>query len=54
MPRTKKQKYYGVFSKNDNFLYGAFPLSKDGYKMAKIYINKIAPNNSKNYYIKQK
>jgi hypothetical protein len=54
MPRTKKQKYYAVYSKNDNFLHGAFPMSKDGYNMAKKYIIKIAANNRENFYIKKK
>jgi hypothetical protein len=53
MPRVKKQKYYGVYSKNDNFLYGVFPLSKDGHALAKKYINKIAANNKKIFYIKE-
>ena len=54
MPKTKKRKYYGVYSKNDNFLHGVFPITKDGFKLAQAYISKIAPKNKKNYYIEKK
>lgn len=50
--KTKKR-YYGIYSKNDNFLYGVFPLNKDGYKKAKNYILKISKN-KKDFYIKEK
>jgi hypothetical protein len=53
MPRTKKKKYYGVYSK-DNFLYGVFPFSKEGYVSAKNYINKLNPKTKKSYFIKEK
>jgi len=52
MPRVKKNKYYAVFSKTDNFLHGAFPFNKTGLKSAKKYISKISPKNKKNYFIK--
>jgi len=48
-----KNKYYGIYSKNGNFLYGVFPLNKDGYKKAKNYIAKISKNKNE-YYIKKK
>lgn len=48
-----KNKYYGIYSKNDNFLYGVFPLNKDGYEKAKKYISKISKNRN-DYYIKKK
>jgi hypothetical protein len=48
-----KNKYYGIYSKNDNFLYGVFPLSKDGREKAKNYISKISKNKN-DYYIKKK
>ena len=54
MPKIKRKKYYAIYSKNDNFLHGVFPLSKEGYKEAKIYIQKISTKNQKNFYIKQK
>lgn len=54
MPRTKRKKYYAIYSKNDNFLHGVFPLSKDGHKEAKTYIQKISPKNQKNFYIEEK
>jgi hypothetical protein len=48
-----KKKFYGIYSKNDNFLYGVFPFSKNGYIQAKEYINKKF-NKNKNFYIKNK
>lgn len=48
-----KKKYYGIYSKDDNFLYGVFPLNKDGYQKAKNYISKISKNKN-NFYIKEK
>jgi len=53
MPRTKKKKYYGVYSK-DNFLYGVFPFSKEGYNSAKKYANNLSPKNKKMYFVKEK
>jgi len=50
--KTKK-KYYGIYSKNDNFLYGVFPLNKEGYQKAKEYLYKI-DRTQKNFYIKRK
>jgi len=47
-----KHKYYAIFSKNDNFLYGVFPPSKEGLSKAKAHILKIDPSN-KNYKIKK-
>jgi len=47
-----KHKYYAVFSKNDNFLHGVFPPSKEGLLKAKAHILKIDPSN-KNYKIKK-
>ena len=38
--KPKKHKFYGIYSKNDNFLYGVFPFSKEGFKLAKNYIQK--------------
>jgi hypothetical protein len=49
----KKNKFYGIYSKEDNFLYGVFPFSKTGYIQAKEYINKKF-NKNKNIYIKKK
>jgi hypothetical protein len=53
MPKTKKKKYYGVYSK-DNFLYGVFPHSKEGYNSAKKYANNLSPKNKKMYFVKEK
>ena len=50
--KTKSVKYYAVYSKNDNFLHGVFPPSKEGLIKAKDYILKIDPFN-KNYKIKK-
>lgn len=47
-----KHRYYAIFSKNDNFLYGVFPPSKDGLSKARAHILKIDPLN-KNYKIKK-
>jgi hypothetical protein len=49
----KKNKFYAIYSKEDNFLYGVFPFSKTGYLQAKEYINKKF-NKNKNIYIKKK
>ena len=54
MPKTKKQKYYAVHSKNDNFLHGVFPLSKEGYDKAIEYISKINPKNKEEFIIRKK
>jgi hypothetical protein len=54
MPKTKKRKYYAVISKSDNFLHGVFPRSKEGYKEAKVYIQKISNKNQRNFYIQEK
>jgi hypothetical protein len=54
MPKVKKKKYYAIYSKSDNFLHGVFPLSKEGYKEAKTYIQRISPKNPKNFYIQEK
>jgi hypothetical protein len=47
-----KHKYYAILRKNDNFLHGVFPPSKDGLSKAKAHILKIDPSN-KNYKIKK-
>lgn len=49
--KSKKHKFYGVYCKNDNFLYGAFPFSKEGLKLAKIYIQKKLNTRTNNFYI---
>lgn len=52
---NKKQKrisYYAILNKNDNFLHGVFPPSKEGLLKAKAYISKIDPTN-RNYKIKE-
>ena len=52
--KPKKQKYYAVHSKNDNFLHGVFPLSKEGYDKAIEYISKINPKNKEEFIIRKK
>jgi hypothetical protein len=47
-----KKKFYGIYFKNDNFLYGVFPFTKEGKIDAKRYINEKLK--SKNFYIKVK
>jgi hypothetical protein len=54
MPKVKRSKYYAIYSKNDKFLHGVFPLSKDGLKSAKAYLIKISPKNRNNFYIEKK
>lgn len=50
-----KSKFYGVFTKKDNYLHGVFPLNKDGLLAAKQYLKKISnEKNRKNFYIKIK
>jgi len=53
MAKNKKQKYYGVYSKNDNFLYGAFPFTDEGDKLAKKYIKDSLSKNKGSFYIKK-
>ena len=52
MPKSKRKKYYAILCKNDNFLHGVFPPSKEGLLKAKAHILKIDPSN-KNYKIKK-
>lgn len=50
-----KNKYYGIFSKKDNYLHGVFPLTKEGLVAAKEYLKKISPTKTKKiFYIKIK
>lgn len=48
--KSKKNSYYSIISKEKRFLYGAFPLSKDGLVMAKEHLKKIDPS-GKNFKI---
>jgi|Laugrefbdmm110sn_1035136.scaffolds.fasta_scaffold225235_1 hypothetical protein len=48
----KKNKYYAILSKKDKFLYGAFPVSKEGKIKAEEYIKKISVK-SNAFYIKK-
>ena len=48
-----KQKYYAILCKEDNYLHGVFPFSKEGYKQAKLFISKKIKNKD-NFYIKKK
>lgn len=54
MTKTKKKKYYGVYSKENNFLYGAFELNKEGLLKAKKYMAKLSDKKDKKFYIKLK
>lgn len=50
-----KIKYYGIFSKKDNYLHGVFPANKEGLKSAKKYLAKISTKkNKKEFSIKAK
>ena len=46
--KTKKTKYYAVYGKSDNFLYGVFAPSKEGLIEAKQYLLKLDPS-TKNF-----
>lgn len=48
-----KQKYYAILSKKDNYLHGVFPFSREGYKQAKLFLDKKVKN-KKSFYIKKK
>ena len=50
----KKRKFYGIYSKSDNFLYGVFPFSKEGFKSAQKYIQTKLKTKNNLYYIKKK
>lgn len=52
--KPKKHKFYGIYSKNDNFLYGVFPFSTEGFKSAKKYIQSKLKTKNNLYYIKKK
>lgn len=47
MPKTKKQKFYMVISKKNNYTYGAFPYTKQGKEDAKHYIANKSNKNLK-------
>lgn len=47
MPKTKREKFYMVISKKNNYTYGAFPYTKEGRKAAKDYIEKKENKNLK-------
>jgi hypothetical protein len=50
-----KIKYYGIFSKKDNYLHGVFPANKNGLKLAKNYLEKLSiGKNKKEFSIKIK
>jgi hypothetical protein len=48
----KKRNYYAILSKKDNFLYGAFEVSKEGKFKAQEYLKKISTSKSF-FYIKK-
>jgi hypothetical protein len=48
----KKNKYYAILSKKDKFLYGVFPVSKEGKYKAEEYMKKISTK-SNIFYIKK-
>ena len=52
--KSKKHKFYGIYYKNDNFLYGVFPFSKEGFKLAKSYMQKKLKTKNNNFYISPK
>jgi len=49
----KKQAFYAIYSKNDKFLHGAFPKTKEGLKCSKEYIkNNLSKNKKLSFYVK--
>lgn len=46
-PRKTKSKYYAIVGKNDKFLHGVFPFSKEGLSNAKVYLAKLDPSEKK-------
>ena len=49
--RARKKRAYIVLSKSRNYMYGAFPHTEDGYKMALDYVEK---SKDEELYIKEK
>jgi len=50
---SKKNKYYAIYNKTNKFLYGAFPHTAEGFKLAKDYLKKISSKKSiKDFKIK--
>ena len=45
MPKLKREKFYMVISKKNNYTYGAFPYSKEGKQAARDYIEEKSNNN---------
>lgn len=41
--KKTKAKYYAVIGRNDKFLHGVFPFSKEGLVSAKVYLSKLDP-----------
>jgi len=47
MPKLKREKYYMVVSKKNNYTYGAFPYTKEGKQAARNYIQEKSNKNLK-------
>ena len=45
MPKLKRDKFYMVISKKNNYTYGAFPYSKEGKQAARDYIEEKSNKN---------
>jgi hypothetical protein len=45
MPKLKREKFYIVISKKNNYTYGAFPHTKEGKAAAKNYIEEKSNKN---------
>lgn len=49
----QKLPFYGIYSKNDKFLHGVFPKTKEGLKSAKQYIkSNLSKSKKSNFFIK--
>jgi len=45
MPKLKREKYYLVISKKNNYTYGAFPYTKEGKQAARDYVQERSNKN---------
>lgn len=49
----QKLPFYAIYSKNDKFLHGAFPKTKEGLLLAKKYIKtNLSKSKESSFYIK--
>jgi hypothetical protein len=49
----QKLPFYAIYSKNDKFLHGVFPKTKEGLQLAKKYIKtNLSESKKSSFYIK--